>query len=205
MSLNLSLSDVKYFFESHKKFLFWLLVSLVVGLAVGIIVAVSSDSFLSVLSSSDKVFYDYVKGNASFSKQLLKLILKTVAFQLIIFLLNLNFYSGLLSYLFVSYQGASLALSVIAIVSEFGFSGLLIVIFLQLPINLILFGLNFIFSSVCLRRSCLSQKYKQFGFGFDDKTFWAIVLLIVAFGVLFSFLVNLILMLVLRSRIFIIF
>lgn len=205
MSLNYSFVDIRYYFEKHKKYLFWLFCFFVIGLIFGVIIAITSDSYLSILSSTDKIFYDYVKGNVSLSKQVTSLIIKNLLFELIIFLLCLDFYPSLICYLFVSYQSATLMLSAVAIITEFGLSGLMIVLFLQLPINLILFASNMLFSSLCLRRSFYSKRYKRFSFGFKDREFFIPVLILIVFIICFSFIINLILFLILRSRIFIIF
>lgn len=205
MSVNFTFSDIKFFLEKNKKYLFWFFISFVVGVIIGIVLVISSNSYLSVLSSADKVIYDYMKGNVNFSEQTSKLILNNILFQLIIFALCLNFYSGLFSFVFVSYQSASLILSIASLITEFGFSGILITMLLIVPINIIVFSCNILFASICLKRSYESMKYKNFLHDLSNFQFWIVILTLLVFNIVFSFLVNLVLVVILKSRTFIIF
>lgn len=205
MNSKLSISDIKYFFDKHKRFLFWLIVFCVIGFLAAIIISISSSSYLNILNSTDKNFYDYVKGNIDLGKQTYALIFKNLVFQLIIFLLCLNYYSGLVSFLFLSYQSANLLLLVIAVIGEFGFGGVLVSLLLILPINLINLTCNLIFTSVCLERSKNALRFRQFSFGFNLKQFWLPSLLLIGFSIVFSCVINLVLLVILRSQIFAIF
>lgn len=205
MKLNFSFEDVKYFFRKNQKIYSFFLVFFLVGIIFGVFVAVSSNSYMSLLTSSDKIIYDYINGNVSYSLETSKLILNSLLFEIIIFLLCLNFYSGTLSYLLISYQSALLLLSVVATISEFGFSGVMISLFLSLPVNLVLIFNNIIFAGICLSRSYKATSCKMFSFGFNDKNFWLGFGISVLFMVVFSCLINLLFLLILKSRIFIIF
>ena len=199
-----SISDLKYYFSKNKKIYLFFLFFFFLGIIVGIIIAFSSDSYLTLLTSKDKLFFDYVNGKADFGKQSMKIMLSFIVFQIIIFLLNLNFYSGLLSFLLVSYQSSLLFLSLSALVSEYGFSGVLTTLFLILPVNIVLIGANILFSGFCLIRSFEALKQKQFSFGLD-KSFFGIVLIFFVFEILYSYLISFLLMVVLKKRFFIIF
>lgn len=205
MKLNLTTYDIKHYFKKNQKIYFFLLAFFILGLVVGIFVAVSSDSYTSLLTSSDKIFYDYVNGNVSYSLETGKLILNSFLFEIVIFLLCLNFYSGILSYFLISYQSALMILSVVATISEFGFSGIMLSLFLSLPVNLVLMCNNLIFAGICLSRSYSATKNKMFSYGFNDKNFWMAIGISVLFLIVFSCLINLLFLLVLKSRIFIMF
>lgn len=205
MNLDNFFYECIYNIKKNRKILAFFLVFFCLGIILGIFIAASTDSYLKLLSSSDNTLYSYIKGVASFSSETIKLMLKFFICLAIIFLLCLNFYSGLFSFLFVSYQSCLMFLSIVAIVLEFGFSGLLLVLFFILPVNVILFGSNIIFGSICLSRSYNALLSKNFKLGFDDKTFWYSIFVIVTFVVLFSILINVICILILRMRVFIIF
>lgn len=204
MQLNFSYQNLRYYFKKNQTVMVSLLIFFFVGIVIGIFVALSSDSYISILSTSDKNFYGFVKGDASYYLLVKNLIIKNVAFEFIIFLLNLNYYSGLLSYGFISYQSALMYLSMIAVVSEFGFGGVLSVLFISLPLNLILFFINLLFTLICINRSKLALKSKSFTFGFD-KNFIAKILLIILTVIVFSCIVGFIFFLILKSRNFILF
>lgn len=205
MLTNFSWFDLKYYFKKNKKIYLFFLFFFFIGILSGILIAVSSDSYLSLLTTKDKVFYDYVNGKADFSKESMKLMINFFVFQLIAFFLNLNFYTGLLSYLVVSYQTTLMYLSMVAVISQFGFSGVIKILLLMLPTNLILIVSGILFSGFCLCRSYEAKVNKKFSIGFERRSFWLIVLFFVLFGIVFSYLINFLFMLILRRRFFIIF
>ena len=199
-----SIYDLKYYFEKNKKIYLFFLFFFFVGIIVGIVIAFSSDSYLTLLTSKDKVLFDYVNGKADFGKQLVKIMLSFLVFQAIVFLLNLNFYSGLVSFVLVSYQSSLLYLSISALISSHGFSGVLTTLFLILPVNIILIGVNILFAGFCVVRSYEALKLKRFSYGFE-KNFWNIVLFFIIFDILFSYLYSFLLVVILKRRFFIIF
>ena len=199
-----SLYDLKYYFQKNKKVYLFFLFFFFIGIIIGIVIAFSSDSYVSLLSTKDKVFYDYVNGKAGIGKETVKLILSFVVFQGVVFLLNLNFYSGLLTFVLIAYQGSLSFLSIVAVVSSRGFGGVLISLFLILPVNVVLVLSNILFSGLCFVRSFYSLKMKRFSYGFDNSFFVMIVCLIL-FGILFSYLSTFLFVVVLRRRFFIIF
>lgn len=205
MELNFSMYDIEYFFKKNQRIIFFLIVFLVLGLAVGIIITVTSDSYLSLLVSGDKTFFDYVNGKANFSKQTMRLIMSLLILNFIIFILNLNFYSGLFSFLIISYQSSLAFLSITAVISEYGFRGILISLLMILPINLINLLISMLMTCICFSRVCLTIKNKQRFYGLSDRRFWLVILILCLVCVVFACGVNIFLTLILRSRIFVIF
>ena len=205
MELNFSIYDIGYFFKKNQKLIFFFLIFFIVGVICGVIIASSSDSYLSLLTSSDKVFFDYVNGKASFSKQTMKLILSSVLFEFIFFGLCMNFFSGLLSFLVIGYQGSIMFMSISAVIAEYGFRGVMMTLFLSLPVNLIMLASNICFATICFSRAYSSYKIKRFSNGFENGNYWFSILAIMLFNIVFSCLINIVFSIVLRSRIFIIF
>ena len=199
-----SLFDLKYYFQKNKKIYLFFLFFFLLGIIAGIIISFTSDSYLALLTTKDKVFFDYVNGKADFGKESTKMILNFLLFQGIAFLLNLNYYSGLLGYFLISYQSSMMYLSLSALIAQHGFIGILTTLFLILPVNIVLIGTNMLFSGFCLIRSYNALKYKKFTYGFDKK-FFLILLLFFVFEIVFSYLVTFLFVLVLRRRYFIIF
>ena len=197
--------DIKYFFKENRKIFFGFLLFVLIGIVIGIFISVSTDSYLSLLTTKEKLFFDYANGKIDYSKQVFNLIINFLTFQVITFLLNLNFYSGLLSYILIMYQSVLLFLSSTAIIINSGFSGVLNVLFLVLPVNFFVFFLNILFSVVCVSRSCKAKKVKNFSYYFDNKEFWFILLFLIIFSIVFAYLINLIYVVMLRKRVFIIF
>ena len=205
MKQNFPFYEIKYFFKKNQKIYISFLIFLLLGIALGIIIASSSDSYLSLLTSSDKLFYDYVNGKVSFSKQFTRMIVSSVILNLIFFMFSLNFYVSMFSYLVMSYQGLLMFLSVTAVISEFGFRGILMTIFLILPVNLILLAESIVFASICLERCYAAHRNKTFSHGFQDKIFWTSIFWVLLIDIIISIAVTMIIGLLIRSRIFIIF
>lgn len=202
---NYSILDIRYFFKKNQKIYLWFLIFFFIGIIAGIFVAVSNDSYLTLLSVKDKNLFDFVNGDINYSKQVVRLIIKNFVFEILIFVLCLNFYSGLISFFLVSYQSAILFLTIVAMISEFGFSGIMIVLFLGLPVNIVLFLLNIIFAGFCFSRSVNARRLKMFSYGFNHNEFWLALIVLVFIVIVFSCLINLLFLLILRSRIFILF
>ncbi len=200
-----SILDLKYYFQKNKKIYISLLFFFLFGIVIGIIISISSDSYLSLLSSKDKVFFDYVNGKVDFGKQSVKLAMSFLVFQVIVFCLNLNYYLGFLTYILVTYQTSIMYLSLTAIIAQYGFGGVMNSLFIVLPVNLVLIASNILFSGVCIERSYYAMREKRFSYGFDNKTFWVIIAGFVLFGIVFSYLINFLYVLILKRRVFIIF
>ena len=205
MALNFSMYDIEYFFKKNQRVLFFLIVFLVLGLAVGVIITVTSDSYLSLLVSADKNFFDYVNGKVNFSKQTMRLIMSPLILNFIIFILNLNFYSGLFSFLIISYQSSLAFLSITAVISEYGFRGILMSLLMIMPINLINLLISMLVTCICFSRVYLTLKNKQRFYGLSDRRFWIVILILCLVNIVFACGVNIFLTLILRSRIFVIF
>lgn len=205
VGINFTQGDLKYYIKKNRGFYLSFLIFFVLGVVIAVFICVSTSSYLSLLSSSDKVLFDYVNGSVSYSKEATKLIFKLLMVDLLVFVLNLNFYSGLISYAIISYQSCLMFLSIVAQISAYGFTGFLIVLFLQLPVNLVMFALNIAFAVTCLERSYNATLSKNFALGFQDKSFWLTIFLISIVGVIFSLLIVFVFIVILRMRIFIIF
>lgn len=205
MEINFSMYDIEYFFKKNRRIFIFLLLFFLLGIVVGIIITITSDSYLSLLVSADKNYFDYVNGKVNFSKQTIKLISAPLLMNIITFLLCLNFYTGLVSFVLVSYQSSLAFLSLTAVISEYGFRGVLMSLFMILPINLIALCTCMLMVCVCFSRVYLSFKERSAFYGFDNRNFWFLILIINLTSIIIACCINIILTLILRSRIFIIF
>ena len=99
-----------------------------------------------------------------------------------------------------------IALWRIAIVSLNGFSGLFVVIFLIIPINLVVFFILILYNSVLVKRAILSKKYKL-KFLNSFQTYGTYFYIILAFIIMFliCFIYGFILPLFVRNLNFIVF
>lgn len=199
-----SFSQVKYYFYKRRK-VYWFTATLfLLGAIIGIVLAVSSDRFVGLLKTDDKVLFDFIKGKVSFSSQLSGVLVKFVVPMALLFLFNLSYFTNFLSFVYFVYFGCLFFLSGYAVITEFGFSGAMSFIILGFPINIIILAVLIVYQEMCYSRSVNAKKYKQWNHGFDYD-FWLKNLFVVSFSIVCSILVVGFLLLALESRIFMIF
>ena len=164
-------TDIGFYFKKNRRFFFVFLICFLVGQVLGIIFVCSSDSYLNLISSSNKILTSYVNGSASYGGLFWSKLISFLIPLILIFILNLNFYVGLFSNVFIIYQSALFLMSNACVISLYGFGGVLSTIFISLPINLIYFAALSLFVVACGWRSFNAQKCKQFSFGFGESEF----------------------------------
>ena len=197
--------DLKLYLKKHSPMYISFLIFLLVGVLFGVIIGLSSDNYLKLLTKDNKLLFSIINGTVSSASLFWKKLIQFIFPMIIIFLLNLNFYLGIFSGLIIAYQGGLLILTIFAIVSTYGFSGVLNVLFVVLPINILYLGLLIFFASLCLKRSYLAKRNKNFATSLKSGEF-LIPLCIAIFGVLFIVFVGVVLYpLILKNAIFFIF
>lgn len=197
--------DIKEYFKNNLSLYISFLIVFLVGVVFGIINSLSSDNYLKILTKENKILYSFINGSIKvgsvFGKYLWKLILPLF----LIFVLGLNFYFCLFSYLIIGYQSSVLIMSIFAMVSTYGLSGVLNVLFIMLPINIIYIMALIIFASENLKRSYRAIKLKKFAIGYsDDKYIFSLVMSILCV-IIISLFGSIIIPLFLKNAIFLIF
>ncbi len=202
---NLSRVDIRHHFKKNSSYYFSFLVFALFGIVIGTIVVCGGDSYIHILTSESKVLYGFINGTAGVSGIFWKKFLGFFVPILLVFLLSLNYYLSLTSFVIVTYQSALLIMSSAALISIYGFSGVLNVLFLLLPINLLYMALLIVFSVICISRSKQGAKSKYFAYGFNDEAFWLQIVLCVLVALLLAFVATVILPIFLKNAIFIIY
>lgn len=134
---NVSVNDIKYHFKKNSGIYFAFFLFFIIGIIFGILIVCGGDNYVKLLTSDSKVLYSYINGTASLSSIFWKKFLYFFIPLLLIFLISLNFYLSHISFVLVSYQTALFVMSSYALVSLYGFSGVLNLLFLMLPVNLL--------------------------------------------------------------------
>ena len=147
---------------------------MLVGLVFGFVVVFANDGYLKLLNSENKSLYAYITGTAETGAIFWKTFMTFAIPFVLIFVLNLNFYTGLISYVFITYQSALLIMSCASVAGTYGVSGILNILFVMLPVNLMYFCVMAFFVVVCLSRSKLAHKSKSFKIGFDREYYFKI-------------------------------
>lgn len=198
-------SATKNHFKQNASFYLGFLSAFVIGIVIGLVVAFSTDTYINILVSSNRVLHLYINGTAHigtiFARQFFSFLLP----MLLIFLLNLNIYSGLLSFIIVTYQSALMVLSSAALIVIYGSFGVLDSLLLMLPINIVyLFALSN-FSVTCINRSLGAKRYKNFAYDFNNGEFWLKISLAIILVFLDTVLCSVIYPIFLKNAIYVIF
>lgn len=196
-NFELSPIDIKFYLKKNKTYFIAFLLCFILGQIFGIVFVVTSDGYLNLVSSSNKLLVTFINGVSDFGEVFWSKLIGFLVPLILIFLLNLNFYLGLFSNLFIIYQSALLFLSNACIISIYGFGGVISTIFLSLPINLIYFCILAFFLTANQRRSYEANKIKKVDYGLTEPSFLISIglcaLMIVLLALILSFVYPLIL------------
>ena len=168
--------DVRFYFKQNRMIYFMFLFCFILGLVLGLVIMFSSDNYLKLLTSENKIMYPFINGTAEKSVLFWKKLLGFSIPLVLLFGLGLNYYISLLSYVFITYQSSLLILSCGAVVKTYGFSGFFNILFVTLPINILYFALLIFFGVTCFVRSKAAHRAKQFIYGFDDEFFFKVMI-----------------------------
>ena len=174
---------------------------LILSVLISIIIIISSDGYLNLIVSRNKILYAIINGTASIKELFWDRMVNFIFPMIIIVILGLNYFLCYLSFLLVGYQFVIFCMTIYAVIDMYGFFGVLGTIILMLPVNLIFFASLIFLSVVCLERSKQANKYKYFLEGYSDSYFLKIIVCI-AIGVGLTILVSIVFPLILKSAIF---
>lgn len=166
------LEDIKYHFKNNFSYYLLIAIFALVGIAVGVYIALERYSYISLLNMSDKNMISYISGTANYSSIFYSHLLDILLAFSIVVLLSLNKYTCILGNIFLSYQMALIVLYVASIISLYGIAGILNCIFLILPINLANFCVLSFALGVGHERAKLQSDYKiKFGASFRENDY----------------------------------
>ncbi len=172
---------------------------------MGIIIACTGDGYVHLLTSENKILYSVINGSVNSAALFWKRFLYFLLPLIIMFILSLEYYVMLFSFLLVAYQSALLVMSMSAIISIYGFSGALSAIFLMLPVNILYIALLIIFACICFERSYNAKRCKSFTYGFNDSLFWIKVAICFVLVIILASIIAIIYPLLLKNAMFIIY
>lgn len=176
----------------------------ILGLIIGILIVSSSSSYLSLLKSKDKVLYSLINGTASKSELFWSRFCDYLFPLVLLFLFGLNYYLSFASFIYVAYQSAIFVMSMAALVSMYKFSGIVSLIFIIIPINIIFFLLMAYFVVTITNRAYYAKRCGRFGSGFDLE-FASKMIFSFLVVTLLSFISSFVLSIVIKSVIFVVF
>ncbi len=199
-----NLNDIKGYLYKNRSYYIFFGMSFFIGIIIGIILSFTNESFYELLSSNKKLVFTIMNGTIDYLAFFWKVLIQFFCPLVLLLVLNLNYYLGLLSYLFVGYQAGAMVISYSAIITSYGFSGIFNVFCLLLPINIIYFACLIFYGVTCRTRSKQALFDKRFASGFDND-FHTKTIVAIVFVVLLSFLASVVIPLTLKTFTYIIF
>ena len=151
---------ITYHFRRNSTLYCFMIISFIVGVVVGLYFIFTDFKYTSLLTSSDKIIFDYITGTASYVDVFYSRFTNIVICLLIIFVFNISSYTSFLGYIFVGYQTSLFVMSCGAIISLYGLSGVLNVVLFVVPVNLINIIIMMISNVLCSRRALSQKEFK---------------------------------------------
>lgn len=194
------LNEIKDHFRRNKSAYIFICVTIIIGVVLGIYLWVSDYSYLSLISSSDKILMDYIKGEAEYFSIFYSRFINVILSFLIVFVLNITAYTSILSFIFVGYQSLLTILTIASVINLYGLMGVLNVIFLILPINIINLIIMSVFLILCKERAVKQLKNKMnFMESFFENNFLKWIIVCLLFGIVLCIISSFILPIFIKS------
>lgn len=192
------LDDSLRFIKKYKFIIILSIFCFILGIVLGSFCVDNNISFLKILNSYNRILLDFIKGDVKPFTLFFNKTLEIVLIFSLIFLFSLSLYSCFLCFTFLIFQGLTLTLISATIIRAYSFGGILNVIFILTPLNIIWFCSIFIMISLSVARAYEAKKYnltfsssfKYFGY-FKKFSICIVVALIIA--AVYSFIIPLLL------------
>lgn len=142
---------------------------IVAGIAIGIVTGFKIQSSLTEAEANARILTSLFYGTNKTFFMFLNAILQTCFFTVIIFACNLHIFAVPINHLFLLYRGYVFGLNIVILIFNVGFTGIVFVIAVFIPIQLILLIFLIIKSSVLNNLCVLSRRtgstpLKHYGF-----------------------------------------
>lgn len=153
--------EVKNFILTNKMQIIVSFVLALVGVIVGVIIDIKSSSTISIGSSTKTTLIDLINGDYNTWGLFFYCFGKLFLSIMILFVFSLTAITSLLNYVYISYQGMLLGITVSGVMSEFGLAGTLNICLFIAPVNLINIAIIVFASSLFIKRREYQKKFKK--------------------------------------------
>ncbi len=190
--------QIKEHFKENLTRYIIIIFSSLIAIVCGIYFAISGFSYSSLLTSSDKNIFAYISGTAEYSSIFMTRFWSLFLCIILIFCFNLVRETAFLNYVYLGYQMCLIVLSSSAIISLYGFTGIVNVVCFVVPINLVNFGILAYMSVISMARASDAKSFKLgFFSSFKERyylrKFFVSVLILFVFCAVYSFVLPLVL------------
>lgn len=124
--------------KSKKSIYIFSLLSIILGIVIGLILSFSYNDIDYVLNLSNKNYNDYLNGTAELSLLFVNNFKWIIIGNLICMLLSICLFTYFLGLIYIAYQSSVLVMTIFSVISNFKFSGILNSILFILPFNLVI-------------------------------------------------------------------
>lgn len=182
--ISFPIKKIKSFVFSNKKLFLIIALVLALGICLGAFLVINDSIEGEIYTTSDISLSDIIMGETGFFGLFFKNLWTLFVPLIIIFVLFSNNYSYPLSFFYLAFQGLLFGVSVSTLVLDSAVAGILNIVFVVLPINLINF---FVLSSwvvVCYKRLKVARLQKL-SLVYTTRVFFGNFLFVI-FGAIFS-------------------
>ena len=147
--------------ENNKSIFVSGIVSIILGIVVGVACFNTNVNFYGILSASDYQIIRFIDGNVSSFDIFFNKVLEMFVLFAIITIFSLTIYTQLLNMLFLMYQTMVLTIIISVIAKVYGIAGILNIIFIILPTNMLWLSFILLLYLVLESRAREAHKYNQ--------------------------------------------
>jgi len=191
-----------YGYKNHKSVYILSLSFIIIGIVIGCVISFSYGDTNFVLSLSDKNFVDFVNGTAELSQLFVGNFRWIIVGNLICVILSFCLVTFSLSLVYVSYQSALMAITIVEVIRNFRLTGVINSLLFILPFNLVIILCLVVLSSMLFVFFSENRKSKLKLFELKtDKYIFIKVLCVFLIEVIVCFLLSYFVPLTLKSLI----
>lgn len=153
--------DVKGFILSNKGLFLFSLLFILIGMIIGVVIAIRSSDSLTIFASSAVSLTDLIAGDYSAGALFFSCFTKLLLAVVILFLFSLTKLTSILNYVYLAYQGMLVSITATNLIYINGVSGILNVVLFTLPVNVVNLMIIAYASSLFIKRREYSKEYNK--------------------------------------------
>ncbi len=178
-------SQVHNFFRKYKMLIVFLFVFLLIGLVTGILTASKYSGELELSNVPDKNLIAFLQGDKGSFGVFFSYFIHTAIICLLIMFLNINKFFAVLNFLYIAVRGYSLGFTIFAMIDLFSFAGVINVIIIIIPFDLIVCSLIIVLSAVAIYKNSVIRKFGKECYCSQNNNSIIIILCVLITAVLF--------------------
>lgn len=152
-------SQFNSFWGKYKMLILFLFISLLIGTVTGIFTATKYAGELELSNVPDNNLVAFLQGDKGSFGVFFSYFVKTIVVCALILLLNINRFFAVVNFVYIFVRGYSFGFTIFAIINLFSFAGVINVVLIIIPFDLIVSFLIIVLSSIAMYKNNAIKKY----------------------------------------------